>query len=323
MSFFKPPSCFEVPQVCENHTSELDIDDEKCPECCVMYQLKDAQTKVCPQCGVEIDFESENSLYTHDATHSYNCGSSSHMPFKVNGVTKSAMLQNSLMKRVSDYETLKRRKIYNKIMKWVVQVPDECVSIPISIVNETVNAYCELQEENKLVKRAGGLDSVLAFIIHNKCSHAGTPRDYKHIVKLAGIQDSQLSAGERAIDKLKDQTIIEDVVKDECVDYVEVFFEKLGIECNDRYKGFVVDLVRNSRLEKINTKDNTSIMTTRCIGSIYILSTQLKLGVPKEDFEVKCSIAKGTFMRFVSMISTHMEKKCIKKVFAKYDIPPL
>ncbi len=320
MTFVSLPSCFELPQVEDVPIHDSQTDDSKCPMCCVELQREDTQHKICPSCGLKVNSESETVTFTYDIAHSYNCGANSHIHFKVVGCTPSARIQNSLIKRVSDYNTLKQARIRNKILKWVNQTPDDVDSIPISVVDETTHAYCELQEENKLVKRAGGLDAVLSYIIYCKCAEMHAPRKHKTIVQITGIQDNQMSAGEKTIDKLKDQTVIEHI-DDSCEDYIEMYFEKLNIENNARYKGFVADLIHNSRLEKINTKDNTSIMTTRCAGSIYILCKQLSLNVTKQDIETNCNIAKGTFMRFVAMILTHQQKKCIKKVFTKYDVP--
>ncbi len=322
MTFFQLPSCFTLPQR-RQEVIEADVDDDKCQECSVPLQRKDVQTKICPRCGLESASESENSLYTHDSAKSYNCGNTTHIPFKVVGNTVSAIMQNNLMRRISDYPAYKTRRITNKVMKWVLQVPDECDNIPLTVVTETVRAYCELQEENKLVKRAGGLDAVLAYIIYNKCAELGVPRKPKTIVSITGISDNQLSDGERTIDKLKGQTIIDETITDSCSDYIELYFEKLNIEYNERHRGFVTDLIANSRLDKIRTPGNSAIMTTRCAGSIYILASQIGLGITKEDIEFHCNIAKGTFMRFVVMITTHKEKKCIRKVFDQYEVPHL
>ena len=306
----------------DNH-DDSEEHSSMCEDCNVPLLRNNTQMCVCGSCGLEVYWEIDHSLYTNNMATSYNCGGQSHIYFKVNGMTKSAHLQNSLMMGVSNSSALKKKRIRAKIMKWIIQVPDEDDSIPLNVVDETVEAYCDLQAEQKLVKRSESLNSVLAYILYNKCIELGVPRKPKVITKIAGVSDNQISAGGKVIGSLCGQTVIKEISSnDEYIDYIDQYFEKLGI-CENDDKEFVHDLIISSLIDKIRDVNNSSIPTTRVAGAIYILCQQRGYSVGRDDIEKQCCIAKSTFNRFINMITLNAEKKCIRKVFEKHGIKSL
>ncbi len=175
--------------------------DPICQTCSIKMQRKSSQYCICPSCGMELECEIiDSEQYSGDLTHSYNATDESYVSFKVTGACKSVHAQNvKLMGTTSDYNNIRTRRVLQKINAWLYQIDGD--SIPSNVCRDTAETYSRLQESENLVKRAGGLNGVLASLLYNKCIEHGIPKP-KVIATITGIQDNQLSEGDKILRQL-------------------------------------------------------------------------------------------------------------------------
>lgn len=295
-----------------------------CEVCNTAMSRKDAQCCICYTCGLEYDIELiDSESYSGDILHSYNATDNSHVAFKIVGSCKSAHAQNvKLMGMTSEYNIVRTRRILQKINAWIYQIEGD--TIPSSVCRDTAETYSKLQESEFLVKRAGGLNGVLASLLYNKCIEHGVPKKPKIIASITGIQDNQLSDGDRILRQMANKGVLK--IPDgygEYTDFIDQYFEKLDINEHANYKQFVIDLIEVSDVSYIKIGTNSARPTTRCAGCIFILCQQLKLHISRDRIAEECNISKSTFARFVNMIEEYKNKKFIKDVFIKHSIPRL
>lgn len=317
------PDVFYAPPVRDLDVN-LSVDHTVCDDCCIKMQRRNSQFCICPSCGIEIRNEIEIDYYSNDLLLAYNSNNSS-VSLKITGTTKASRIQNNkLMGLTSEYDVLKARRVLQKINAWVYQVDSSEDSIPMNVQVAAADAYGQFQHDDMLVKRAGGLNAVLSDLIYIKGIEMGVPRKPKVITNITGIEDSQLSSGDKIIREMSQKGII-DIPSGGGLssDYVDQYFEKLNIEEYSKYKTFVTDLIVASSIDKIKNAGNSARTTTRCAGALYILCQQLKLPITRDQISNECNISKSTFARFVNMIVDNKNKKCIRKVFKQHDVPTL
>ena len=301
----------------------VDNDITICSDCCIKLQRKNSIYCVCPNCGLEKKYETQYESYSNDITHSYNCSNNSHVLFKISGCTRTSRAQNNkLMGLTSEPSLLKEKRVLRIVKNRIYQVPDDHDSVPMDVIEAAAKTYSNLQHSDALVKRAGGLESVLSSLIAYKCVEFGVPRKPKDIIAAMNIRDHQLSQGNKILKKFLKIGSLELVDgHGEHTDFVDQYFEKLNIEKYDKYKPFVIDLINATNINKIKSTNNSARPTTRIAGSVYILCESLKIpNVTREDIAKKCNISKSTFMRFVDLVMDNKNKKCVKKIFKKYNI---
>jgi transcription initiation factor TFIIIB Brf1 subunit/transcription initiation factor TFIIB len=159
-------------------------------------------------------------------------------------------------------------------------------------------------------------------LIAYKCVEFGVPRKPKDIIAAMDIRDHQLSQGNKILKKFLKTGSLELVDgHGEYTDFVDQYFEKLNIEKYNKYKPFIIDLINATNINKIKTANNSARPTTRITGSVYILCESLKIpNVTRDDIAKKCNISKSTFMRYVDLVVSNKNKKCVKEVFKKYKL---
>lgn len=304
---------------------QLIVENEsKCSDCKVLLQRQNHNSNVCPECGRLYDSIVESEGFSTEVSNGYNVSNNAHVAFKVVGYGPSVYAQNLvLFKNGSDYSVIRRKKIADRIAAWLYQAGSD-MHLPQNVQQAAADMYEELQEKGGVVKRSGVLDGLLAACLYYKCIEANIPKKPKIIAQIAQIRDNQLSEGDKMLCEYAQQGII--TIPNSygnSDEYVDQYFERLGIEEYNTYQPFVNELIEYSGVKYIKCKGNSTRPTTRCAGAIYILCKQLKLNISKDTIADKCKISKPTFIRFINMITTHKDNEHIVAVFKKYDIPQL
>lgn len=296
-----------------------------CIECDTKLVRKDTQYCVCPKCGLQCENDIVVDHYSNDIMCSYNNNGQSHISFKVVGHSTSAKIQNNkLMGFTSEYSILKEKKIQEKLNKCIYQINDNEDSVPQNVIDETARKYSQLQDSEEIVKRAGGLSAILASLMYNNCIELNVPRKPKTIVNIFGIQDKQLSEGDKMLRRLAQNGALDIPTGcGEYTDYIDQYFEKLKLDKYNEYKAFILELIDATSIDKIRVLNNTARPTTRCAGALSILCDRLNIPITKDQISVECDISKSTFMRFILMVEAHKNNAVIANIFKKYKVPEL
>lgn len=325
---FKLPPSIKLPSFETQAILELAGTSNLCDECGVELRRVDDQYQGCPTCGVEFRSQSDRVVITNEIIHSYNSGCNTHTPIRIVGKGPNIhQRSNKLFGAVTDSAMLREQNILSKLEKRWHQIPGDQDNVPRAVLKEVARQYCTLEKDgSKLVKRSGGLWSVLSHLLYEECKNYGTPRKPHAISNFTEIDSHKLSDG-RTI--LQDCGVIISQVAPSVESFIDQYLDNLGlVEHSEKYREFLIQLVKKTDNNVIITNNNTAKPTTRCAGVIMILCQQMKLGVSSDDIANACSISKGTVERFVKFVTGQMKKgephaKKIRKLFKEYEVPYL
>ena len=291
--------------------------DEKymfCYDCDIKMCRKNNLFLICLECGKEERDEIINPAIQPNIV-SFPADSNS---LRIKGVTRESRNQNNRLMGSSDPKDTKRKKILAMLEARVFN-PNTSNTLPLFILQETADNYYKLQTEECLVKRAGGLESILSSLIHSSCLKHNIPRKAKDIAAIMGISSNRISAGNKLLKEYAKKGIIEiQNGHGRTIDYIDQYFEKLKIVDADEYKDFILDLIEASTLEKITIATNNTRPTTRIAGSLYIMCVHLKNGISSDDVARECAISKSTIMRFIRLINDYRNTEEINNIFNNY-----
>jgi len=304
---------------------KLTSETHKCPVCEIDLQRKDNMTCICVNCGYETLNEAAHDEYSIDVAQSYSTQNNTTM--RVHSVTPMGKkLNNILMGATSGTHNQKGKRVLDKISKWLYQASDEI--IPNAVASAAVESYIKIQTSDGVVKRGGKLNGILAALIYDECVKHGIPRKPRTIATIAGISETQLSEGRKELLKLsRTGTIILSEGGGEAYQFIQQYFERLGLQEYDHYKGFLLELINATSMEKIRMSSNTARTSTRCAGVLCILCTQLGIKkdnpITRDTISEVCEISKSTFIRFIAMVQAYKNEPEIVEIFERYEVPKL
>lgn len=303
-----------------------------CYDCNCQMNRKDVNYHTCPKCGVEV-LDEDISDINNSTRLSYN-GS---LPMRISGHTSQAKnLSHKLMGSSSNYEALKRRKLINMLLRQVYNCPETEETIPSYILESAADEYIKLQKSEKIVKRAGGLESVLTGLVASECKRNGIARKPNVITQILNVDDSRLSNGckiLRGYAKTGAITFLEGTNED--IQYINQYFERLRLNKFDSYKSFVVELIDETQIRKIPIRSNNTRPTTRIAGAILLLCEELTRKkmlastekeetedspfITKDQVAVICKISKSTIIRYTTLVNTYRRSPAIATLYSKYE----
>lgn len=289
-----------------------------CKYVCCGEQMRyyDSQSIICLKCG-SIKQQADDTIEVY-SNNSYNTHNSCHISFKVNGYSKTAYLQNKLIKGESDYELLKRRHLFIKLMKWRNEIPSKDDSFPLCVINTTIDKYCELQNEHSIVKRASCLDAVLGQILLECCREYGCPRSSQMIANIINLDAESFRAGDKCLTKLSDIMVTNTV--DSVEDYSIIYMEKLGIPLCEKYLSFIKDLIHVLTMEQMPASDNKALIRTRIVACISILITNEDIRITKTTIQQETDISVSTFNKFIKFVKKYRSRRAVRLVLQKHNI---
>lgn len=315
----------EIPQI--KDAIKTITNNKICLDCNAPLMRSTHTHAVCTHCGKEVESEIQSDKPIMLTT-----------SFRIAGTTRFVGGVTQRTEPGAD-RTVREGRIVERLLRREAQFKNMEDSIPPSALKRVAALYVEIQDNEAVVKRAGGLMALLTILIYNVCIELGVPKKPKMITQLTGVKDSQLSKGESQLRKLVTSGCVK--IPEGCgsySDFIDQYLYKLGIapqhevagsDENGSYiriimcKDFCIDLINATQNKKIPDSGNSARPTTRCAGVICILAKQLKLDVNRDMISEKCMISKSTFARFVNMVVTHREKPFVRRVFVNHHVPEL
>lgn len=288
----------------------------------IALQRRDATYCICPECGLEVKNEADYIEYSTDVFETGNI--SNHGPLYISGASdkRTREMSNMLMNvSTKDSPYYKKARLEKKIHNWIYSINESIV--PKDVVARAIEVYGEIQN-CAIVKRGDQLNGILAAIIHIECANADVVRSRSCIAKIAGITNPQLNTGFNKFMEIGMECGMDIKLPTPTSEqYVDQFFEALGLSAYDAYRGFVLELIEATSADIIAINENNMVLTTRCAGAVAVLCMQLGLPITREAIETACGVSKSTFMRYVNMCITYRRMEHMKPIFKKWNVPKL
>lgn len=329
-----------------------------CPECDgEMSRSSEGMSYICDKCGcIEDDIGSEIDLAvvsadgggngSSDVVSSYNTSDTSSTPIRISG-PNNYIYQKKLISSTSNYKKTQKKNTNDQMINIIYQYKGS--TPPNNVVLEAAEYYYEVQQH--CIKRGDVRKGTMAACLYRVCESHGITRKPKEIADIFGIPQSEFSNGEKILDDLEARGLIK-VIKsnintlqsNEWDDdekkmhaFLNRYFESLGIPVDEigvtfvdrpNYKEFACQLIKFTTKYRIA---KSSIMSSKCAGAIYILSTKRsELHIKRDVIEKECVISKSTFSRYsqavFNMLNSEEEnfkkvRSRLRKLFKNYQIP--
>lgn len=274
--------------------------------------------KVCDKCGIVEKFTA-TKLSNNDFMNNYNSLDSSAWLVKVYGKNsyknnRHLCASNLDYRKMQKYNTRKQLEIINNNSK-------NC-KFSKAILNETAELFYKIQrnETKKIVRRGNGRKGLLGACLDSVLSKNKIARKPREIAKYIGVVEAYISKADKLLHMLHNAGEIELVLeKDEISSFINQYFMILKLD--KKYLEFCKSIVKISEESTELKGDNNSRISTKAAGIIYILSTQVSLGINHNDISKKCNISYPTFVRFAKYIERNKDNEQIKQVFKDHNIP--
>lgn len=304
-----------------------------------MYKNSNGTEYVCGECGMEDtilgdEIEEINGISLSGMV-GYNTSSDSATPIKISGPNEKH-LQKQLQYRTSEYCKTQYRDTMTQLTNIVKKYNK--YTIPINIVKNAGDLYYQIQSLGE-IKRGDVRKGIMAACLLRICDKNGISRKRSMIVDMFSIQPSDLSNGEKLLDKLCSDGKIDkslyipkgdlEILRIE--GFLNQYFIKLKLpmpSTSQNYFGFVKQLVRFTIKFKIA---ENSIPSSKCAGAIYTLSTRCKeLNISMAIISKTCEISASTFKRYYIIVQNLLEtdderkkrlKNKLRHLFHKFNIP--
>lgn len=295
----------------------------------------------CSQCGKLDELINFNSgLEGVETFNSYNTSDNSSAPIRIAG-PDSHIFQNKLISNTSNYRKAQKKNTENQFDQTIYQYQGP--KPPKHIVQEAAELYNKIQQH--CIKRGDVRKGTMAACLYRICDINNITRKPKEIANIFGISQSEFSNGEKILDDLKSQGLItfkeiNNPEENRMHSFLNMYFESLKIPIDDEeieidpdlkeakilrpnYKSFACKLIKITEKYKIS---HSSIMSSKCAGVIYVISTKCKeLKIKKEHIENTCKISRSTFGRFHKEImnilksESHPAKPELETLFKMLD----
>ncbi len=279
-------------------------------ECELCGQIKE---KICDE-----SYNDPQELVTgsSDINSSYNTSETSSAPICMVG-PDVFKYQRNFVGTASDYSKSQKKITISQMIKIVCHYEGD--KIPKNIVLEAAELYCSVQKH--CIKRGDPRKGAMAACLYRVCKAYGITKKPKEIAKIFGIEQAELSSGEKMLAELISSEAISikmnnkeeiSLSPDEqlAMGFMKEYFIKLNIpednltllqpENRPNYKLFSLKLFRFTNEYNIATN---SIISTKCAGLLFILAiSRPELKINREKIEECCDISRATYNRFVKAV---------------------
>lgn len=351
--------CVQIERVnVEDMFSALTIDDingkveperrkpnvSKNPTCeeCDIVMCKSGLEYICDNCGRIEDIVGGNADIAEknnvESVGDYNTSSNSSAPVRISGPGSYAF-QRKLVSTTSNYKVQQKRNTYSQMRKIIYEYKGDRPSE--KIIKEACEFYYQVQQHR--IKRGDVRKGTMAACLYRKCIENQVIRKPKEIASMFDIPQRELSNGEKILDELFSEGLLGTSVDVEAgnasagldqfcsnedkimKDFLYRYFELLSIP--DTYMHFACRLIKFTI--KYHVADS-SVTSSKCAGTVYILVKQLKLKPDRKDIGTACNLSFSTFNRFYKEVvaflhNTHPNKQRaasrMKKIFKRANIP--
>lgn len=282
-----------------------------CDDCDVAMELHDSEYH-CPLCGIIMEYL-EDAVVDHGESTAGNIRIST-------GAHRGRYYNVS-----ADYSKSQLRLIKIQLSKLASAYTGP--AIPASILNSAAEAYNRIQQtvvtddngtSRKFVRRGNIKDEVLAAFIYYECIRAGNSRKSRDIAAFMRLQTNGFSRGDdiyRTVSRENGVDIPAEI--EPMADFIERYCEALNLA--DSYKGFIRELVSLSETKRIGMNSNVS---SKVVGAIYILITNLNLPISVADLEAATdNTKKSTFTKFINSVRANIN--VFRPVYKRWGVPTM
>ena len=286
-----------------------------CPTCNIRGKILETLI-ICEQCGMEREYN-ENIFDTYNMSYesNYNTSAKSFMTFNIIG-NNAYCYHRSFLKTCADYSMYRnannKKEIINRIYQYEGNKP------PHNIINQTAELFDQIKDKGYVFRGDGKL-GVIGACLYYTCIANNLTRTPKEIASIMNVDDKFISNGDRILLELNELGIITIPTDHEPIgDYLNQYLPIFGI--SEKYKQFIIDLITRMEKKHVHIK-NESRTSTKCIGSIYLLTQRIPElhHIKKELIVSECHISKATFIKYYNLLMNN--PSIVKKVFKKHRIP--
>lgn len=310
----------------------------KVPLCddCGIEMTKNHAEYICDGCGrVGESDDGDVGVAEHNSPEGmsdYNTSDNSAAPVSVSG-PGSYQYQKRLICCSSNYKKQQHKNTSDQMSSIVHQYQGPKPSD--KIIGEAVELYYQLQQY--CIKRGNVRKGTMAACLYRKCKDNNVTRKPKEIAKIFKIDQKDFSNGEKILNSLIADGLLSDSnatapeqfyfrEEKDMESYLSSYFEKLNI--TEQYREFCSRLIRFTIKYRIA---ESSVISSKCAGSIYILSTKMpELGIGRDVIAKECDISKSTFSRFHQSVFAFLKssdpkyakpRSRLRRVFKKAGVP--
>jgi transcription initiation factor TFIIIB Brf1 subunit/transcription initiation factor TFIIB len=317
------------------------VKNPRCSDCDVdMYKL--GLEYICSECGrtEEIvggstDIAEKNNA---ESVSDYNTSNNSSAPVRISGPGSYAF-QRKLVSTTSNYKVQQKRNTYSQMRKIICEYKGDKPSE--KIIKEACEFYYQVQQHR--IKRGDVRKGTMAACLYRKCIENQVVRKPKEIASMFGIPQRELSNGEKILDELFSEGLLGTATDVEAgnasagVDQFCLDEEKIAKDFLFRYFELLniptVHITFAYRLIRFTTSYHiaeSSVVSSKCAGTVYIIAKQKSMKITKKDIITACNLSFSTFNRFykevVEFLHNTQPNKTravsrMKKIFKVGDIP--
>ena len=290
-----------------------DEDWRLCTNCNINMQTVDSQYR-CSSCGITKNIIDYDEGYTPSSLQ-YNTKDTS-ASLRIVGSDSYRYSRAFIVSTAPNYSNTQRKETTKQLHRFNSQSRKD--TFPIIILQETAELFNSIQRLS-VVRRGNGRLGAIAACLDFICQKNGITRKPKVIAEFIGIEESDLSRGDKLLRQLHSEGRIDILIHhDPIEDYIRQYFQKLDIDM--KYKDFIIELIKEAS-DETKCEPNNAQQSTKCAGAIYAMGMQIQLTFDKSDIEKVCTISKATFLRYYDFLI--LNRKALTQVFKKHEIPRL
>ncbi len=331
----------EIEQVEEQKQVYVIPTEEKfiCQFCAIPMVQVPAGGMRCEKCGYLDESEAYDlDIGNESIADQYNTSENSSMATRVVGPGRNGQRVLHSSPGPNGNRNIQHRETVNKISAIVLRKDQ---SISQKVINDAADLFCQVQKHQVL--RGGVRKGTQAACLYRVCAPNRISRNIREIAQLFEVDQSEVSNGDKILDELYANGLItkafheEDQTEDmQISDLLMRYFNSLEMieRCRvanldlDNIRLFCTRLVRFTKVYRIA---EGSMISSKCIGSIYVLSQQIpELKIDRDTIEKKCKISKSTFNRFGKCIAMELRgtettrehvRGRLRQVFKSHGVP--
>ena len=293
-----------------------------CPLCNIKGKIME-NVICCPECGMELSLSHDNNKnYSNDSE--YNTSQDAFMPIIIVG-NNSGCYNKNLLKTTANYSSYRKNSNRKGLHSCNYyhdgkKLPKTCINLALKLFNRIIESKdCHDEERTSRVYRGNSKKGVMGSCLYYACNMYNITKTPKQIASIMGIEERFLSQGDRKVRSLADKGIIDiPPIIDPVEDYLNQYFASLKIDL--KYKQFIIDLINRAEKKNIHIESDSKI-TTKCVGSIYLLSKRMSdvKHIKEEDISRECNgISKTTYNKYYKLLMQNKDK--LIPVFIKHRI---
>lgn len=293
----------------------------------------------CKQCGYLDESEAfDLDVGNECLAEQYNTSENSAMATRVVGPGKNGQRVLHSSPGPNGNRNIQHRETVNRIAAIVLRKDQ---SISQKVISDAADLFCQVQQHQVL--RGGVRKGTQAACLYRVCAPNRISRNIREIAQLFDVDQSEVSNGDKILDELYASGLITKTYHEEdqteemqISDLLLRYFNCLDMAERCRSTGIDIGNVRTFctrlvRFTKVYRIAEGSVINSKCIGSIYVLSQQLpELKIDRDTIEKKCKISKSTFNRFGKSIAMELRnaeashehvRGRLRQVFKSHNIP--